>query len=283
MLKNTFCHIPGIGAASEYRLWSAGIHTWDGLLEKDTIRLSRIGIKQVTDYIKQSVIHLENHNPNYFTALLPSNQHWRLFSDFKHSIAYLDIETTGLGEPDDYITTIALYDGETLSYYVKGNNLDDFEEDIEKYKVIVTYNGKCFDVPFIKNYLNIKMDHAHIDLRYILRSLGYSGGLKGCEKQLGIDREELDDVDGYFAVLLWDDFLKNKNRKALETLLAYNIRDVVNLETLMVISYNLKLKDTPFSGTYQLPPPHPPDVPFKADMETIERIKSNNHINKFYF
>jgi hypothetical protein len=32
------------------------------------------------------------------------------------------------------------------------------------------------------------------------------------------------DVDGFFAVLLWWDFKRNKNQKALETLLAYNIR-----------------------------------------------------------
>jgi len=71
------------------------------------------------------------------------------------------------------------------------------------------------------------------------------------EKKAGIDRGELEKIDGYFAVLLWNDYRINHNRKPLEILLAYNIQDVVNLEILMVLSYNLKLKDTPFD---QRPP-----------------------------
>ena len=51
-------------------------------------------------------------------------------------------------------------------------------------KGIVSYNGKSFDVPFIENYFGIQLSHAQIDLRYVLGSLGYIGGLKGCERQL---------------------------------------------------------------------------------------------------
>jgi len=103
----------------------------------------------------------------------------------------------------------------------------------------------------MESYFGIELDQVHLDLRYNLRSLGYTGGLKGCERKAGIDRGDLEGVDGYFAVLLWDDYQRNKNEKALKSLLAYNIQDVVNLETLMVLSYNLKLKDTPFTATHQ--------------------------------
>jgi uncharacterized protein YprB with RNaseH-like and TPR domain len=224
-------------------------------------------------FIDQSMIHVQTEDPRFFEELLPADQHWRMFRDFRGTLAYLDIETTGMGHDLDYITTIALYDGSSIFTYVQGDNLDQFKRDILKYKVIVTYNGKCFDVPFIRNYFRIPMNHAHIDLRYVLKSLGYSGGLKGCEKRLGLDREELDGVDGFFAVLLWNDYLRNGNGKSLETLLAYNIEDVVNLETLMVMAYNMKLKETPFSRSHTLPLPPQPAVPFAADMETIKRIK----------
>jgi uncharacterized protein YprB with RNaseH-like and TPR domain len=116
------------------------------------------------------------------------------------------------------------------------------------------------------------MNHAHIDLRFLLKSLGYTGGLKGCEKKLGLDRDELDGVDGFCAVLLWHDYEKNKNRKALETLLAYNILDAVNLETLMVTAYNLKLQETPFYELHHLPQPRLPQNPFDADKRTVDRI-----------
>ena len=122
------------------------------------------------------------------------------------------------------------------------------------------------------------MPQVHIDLRYLLKSLGYSGGLKGCEKKAGIDRGELEGIDGYFAVHLWNDYQKNHNQKALETLLAYNIQDVVNLETLMVLSYNLKLKDTPFVQSHQLSFPSIPEVPFKADLETIEKLREERPV-----
>jgi uncharacterized protein YprB with RNaseH-like and TPR domain len=158
--------------------------------------------------------------------------------------------------------------------------LDAFIEDIHKYKIIVTYNGKCFDIPFIRRDLGFNLGHVHIDLRYVLKRLGYAGGLKGCEKQLGIYRGDLEGVDGYFAVLLWDEYVRNKNEKALETLLAYNIKDVVNLEKLLVLSYNMNLKETPFAESHRLPIPGNdfPLIPFKPDMNTIEKIKREHFL-----
>jgi len=257
-------------------LWDLGIHSWDDVRRDEIDRLpigGGRGRRLFNHYLDESIYHLERNDPGFFSDLLPSDQHWRLFDDFRDGIAYLDIETTGMGSLEDYITTIALYDGKKISWYVQGDNLDQFEEAIYTYRVIVTYNGKCFDLPFIRNCLRIRMDHVHIDLRYILARLGYRGGLKGCERQLGISREELDGVDGFFAVLLWDEYRRNRNIKALETLLAYNILDVVNLETLMVLSYNMKISNTPFAQTHCLPLPSQPEPPFTPDRATIEAIR----------
>ena len=79
----------------------------------------------------------------------------------------------------------------------KVQNLERFKDDIYKYDVICTYNGKCFDVPVTESDLGIKLKQVHIDLRYVLKSVGFSGGLKGCERKAGIDREELSGLDGY--------------------------------------------------------------------------------------
>jgi uncharacterized protein YprB with RNaseH-like and TPR domain len=195
-----------------------------------------------------------------------------LFPEFRHTLAYLDIETTGLGYGST-ITTIVLYDGQQIRHYVQGDNLHDFTHDIRQYSTIVTYNGKSFDVPFIERCLRIKMPHAHIDLMHVLRSLGYRGGLKSCERQLGLTRPELADVDGFFAVLLWQEFRRTQDHRALETLLAYNATDVVHLEVLMVQAYNLKLHATPFRDSHQLVAPAVPAIPFTADQETIRRLK----------
>jgi len=218
-------------------------------------------------------MHFNEGNLQHFSGSLPSGLHWRLFPDFRDSVAYLDIETTGLDSWENSITTIALYDGKKISTYVQGENLRNFVTDIEKFSVLVTYNGKCFDVPFIEWYLKIRLNQVHIDLRYVLRSLGYSGGLKRCEYQLGMDRGDLQGLDGYFAVLLWEEYQKTRDRKALETLLAYNIEDVVNLEQLMIMAFNLKLRDTPFASTLGIEMPARPEIPMRADVGVIQRVK----------
>ena len=278
MLRNSFLHIPGIGSKTEQNIWSGGILSWDDLLRGGSARNSPKKRDIITRCIEESIEHLSSKNPTFFGDRLPSNQFWRIFPEFREFTAYLDIETTGLDSWGNSITTIALYDGKSIFTYVNGQNLDEFREDIQRYKVLVTYNGRCFDAPFIESYFGIELDQVHIDLRYLLKSLGYTGGLKGCEKKAGIDRGELDGIDGYFAVLLWNDYQKNRNPKALETLLAYNIQDVVNLEVLMVLSYNLKLRDTPFVESHQLGLPFCPEIPFKGDKETVERIRQERFI-----
>ncbi|MFA5904695.1 MAG: ribonuclease H-like domain-containing protein [Desulfobacula sp.] len=274
MLKHSFQHIPGIGAKTERQLWESGIPDWDSFFKATpSINLPPKRYETIKAYIEASHHHLAGNNPKFFLDLLPPDRHWCVFPEFRASIAYLDIETTGLSHWDSDITTIALYDGAAIKYYIQGQNLEDFLRDIKDYSVIVTYNGKTFDIPFIEGYFKTKLNHGHIDLRYVLKSLGYGGGLKSCEKALGLDRGDLDGVDGYFAVLLWQDYQRNRNEKALETLLAYNIEDVVNLETLMVLAYNMKMEKMPFSDIRRLPVPMVPEIPFKAHPSTLDRIK----------
>jgi len=122
-------------------------------------------------------------------------------------------------------------------------------------------------------------------LQYVLYSLGFRGGLKGVERQLGTDRGDLRDVDGFFAVLLWDEYQKSGNQKALDTLLSYNVQDTVTLENLMVTTYNMKLRDTPFYDNLLIEDSITPSNPFRADLATIDRIKSSSQLwasNQWY-
>ncbi|CCK79403.1 ribonuclease H-like domain-containing protein [Desulfobacula toluolica] len=272
MLVNTFIHIPGIGPVTEKKIWQSNVLTWKDYNCFSCLNLSVSKIEDIKRFAKESTQHLENNHPGFFEAQLPSNQHFRLFPEFRHSCAYLDIETTGL-ETSSQITTIALYNGKDIKYFVQGKNLGAFLDEIKNYKILITYNGRSFDIPFIEEYFNVKLPHAQIDLRYILQHLGFKGGLKKCEKALGMDREDLDGVDGYFAILLWNEYQLNNNDKALETLLAYNIEDVINLETLMIKSYNLNIQNTPFFNTHTIEEPPKPKNPFKADLKTIQRLK----------
>ena len=90
-----------------------------------------------------------------------------------------------------------------------------------------------------------------------------------------MDRGDLRDIDGFFAVLLWDEYQKTGDPKALETLLSYNIQDTINLENLMVTAYNMKLKDTPFYETHMIADLPPSVNPYSADLATVDRIKNS--------
>lgn len=272
MLTNTFTHLPGVGLQTEQRFWAAGVRSWDDFAQPPSLRLSREKWLLYREYIAKAQEALAA-EPSYFTRLLPASQHWRIFPHYRQTVAYLDIETTGLDRDYGEITTIALYDGEQVQYYVNGQNLDDFPRDLERFKLIVTYNGKTFDQPFIERFFGITLSQAHIDLRYLLHNLGYRGGLKSCEKQFGLGRGELDGVDGYLAVLLWREYTRSGNPKALETLLAYNIQDVLSLELLMVEAYNLNLRNTPFLDSHRLAAGPTPAVPFHPDPVILNRLK----------
>lgn len=271
MLQHTFCHIPGIGMKTERQLWEAGITSWEHWQSPSPVRLSAATRLDATKVLEDSLVALNN-NPNFFIEQLSSTEPWRIFTHYRNRTAYLDIETTGLDDLAE-VTTIALYDGQEVFTYINGKNLDDFVSDIRKYQVIVSYNGKSFDIPFLERYFQIKLDQAQIDLRYVLARLGFKGGLKGCEKQLGLNRGSLDGVDGYFAVLLWHRYKRTNDNRALETLLAYNIEDTVNLERLMIEAYNRNVLNTPFAEKLVVSFPVPPPNPFVADYDCIERIK----------
>ena len=108
MLRNTFVHIPGVGAKTEAQLWEAGITSWDafGLSRKDGLSLARK--TYIRKRLDASEEYLGREDPCYFFRWLSSRFHWRLFSEFRHVTAYLDIETTGMSAAYDNITVIGV-------------------------------------------------------------------------------------------------------------------------------------------------------------------------------
>ncbi len=275
MLRHTFVHLPGVGIKTERSLWQKGIHSWDIFLDEYGRSTSSFGQRKyeaLSGHVELCRERLEALDAQYFAGIMPPRLLWRLFADFRACAAYVDIETTGLGAPDDHITTAAVYDGTQVFHYIHGENLDCLPNDLMQYKLLVTYNGTCFDLPFIRNSFGIPINQAHIDLRYLLAGLGYRGGLKGCEKSLGLDRGELDGVDGYLAVLLWSEYRKKGDKKALETLLAYNMADTVNLENLMVQAFNMEVANTPFRDL-RLPLPCSPSIDFQPDPALIAELR----------
>jgi uncharacterized protein YprB with RNaseH-like and TPR domain len=269
LLAHTFMHIQGIGRTTEQRLWEDGLLSWDRLDAAaadvpDRLRgVLRVG---VADSLRN------RRDPAYFARRLPAAMAWRIFPEFRAATAYLDIETTGLDRERDQVTTVALYDGRTVKTYVRGRNLDEFPRDLQAFQVLVTYNGKSFDQPFLERCFGVRLRQAAVDLRYILKELGFSGGLKGCERSLGMGRGELDGVDGFTAVLLWERYRRSRDDRALETLLAYNVQDTINLERLLVEAYTRNIAATPFADGLTVPDAATPANPFRACPELVAEL-----------
>ncbi len=272
MLTNTFLHISGIGHKTEEEIWQAGIHSWQDFTATASATLRHATCRLLeNNRTRQPATALAT--PAYFYELLPASQHWRLFPHFRTKTAFIDIETTGICRESSAITTIALYDGRGIYTFVQGDNLHTFPELLARYEVIVTYNGKGFDVPMLERFFKITISQAHLDLRPILAALGYKGGLKGCERQLGIDRQELQGVNGHDAVILWNEYKRSGKPELLNTLLAYNVADTINLEPLMVHAYNLHIAPTPFRLSNYIAMPKTPANPFQADRNIVSTLQ----------
>ena len=233
MLRKTFCHIDGISERTEKIILDDGIKDWDYFIENfDKINcLPKKKLGKIKNEILFSKKMLDENNLNYFKQKIPSKLHYRLFNHGK--IAYLDIETTGLSRYTDQITMIGIYDGEIAKSYIAGIDLEEGYKKLEEFDIVVTFNGKTFDMPFIEYKADKKYDLIHLDLRFLLKEFGFSGGLKNIEKELGITRDdEVVGVDGFEAVRLWRRY-KNGDENALRKLLIYNKEDIVNLKFLL--------------------------------------------------
>jgi uncharacterized protein YprB with RNaseH-like and TPR domain/predicted nuclease with RNAse H fold len=249
MLRSTFLHIPGVGPITEKTIWSRRIYSWGDFMEKRRkAGISDNVANRIEKWLKRSERALEKKDALFFSTRLPQRDLWRLYPEFKDRTAFLDIETTGLSFCYDDITLIGLYNGRDIKTFVQGQNLGDFGSEIRKYSIIVTYNGTLFDLRFIREKLGQQLiPPVHIDLRFLLRRLGYTGGLKSVERKMHICREEeVADLSGFDATVLWNRYVRGDDY-ALESLVKYNLADIVNLKTMLELAYH-QLHETLLDG-----------------------------------
>lgn len=261
MLINSFVHLPGIGPETEERFWAQGLHTWDHLEKNIESMFGAKKASKIALALEEGREAFEAREFDYFQGRFKGAEMWRLLPAVLEScpkkIAYLDIETTGLGFPPQCkSTTIAvLYGGELFTEHDKKRQLKLLKEIDEEAKCLVTFNGGTFDLPFLRREFKLEFRQAHVDLRFWLARLGYRGGLKKIQQQIdGVRRRDSMDIDGFDAVRLWR-LHERGVPNALETLLAYNAEDTVVLEQLIYCGLNLEAGRRPQLGlgTFEIP------------------------------
>jgi predicted nuclease with RNAse H fold/dephospho-CoA kinase len=149
-------------------------------------------------------------------------------------VLFLDVETTGLSWFYDEITLIGWARNGDYKAIIKGENPRPLLEELARAQTLVTFNGTLFDLRFLrKAFGQIPLPPSHIDLRYLSRRVGLTGGQKSIEQELGIDaRRGVENIDGAAAVLLWHEFLRG-SPEALSSLIDYNRRDVLAMSEIL--------------------------------------------------
>lgn len=239
LLTATFIHLDGVGEKTEKAWWRTGITSWDEWLQAyKGGKLKRVR-REWVEVIEKSKEALMERRASFFGKVLPSHEQWRCYREFQDSVVFLDIETTGMGE-DDHVTVVGLYDGRTYRFFIRGINMWDLFEELHDKAVIVTYYGSNFDLPFLRRcFPSIRIPPIHIDLCFLMRRLGYTGGLKAIESKLGMRRKpEIEGLGGWDAVKLWQRYKRFSDGDALKLLVKYNQADVVNLKPIMEFAYS---------------------------------------------
>ncbi|OPX57823.1 MAG: hypothetical protein A4E30_01623 [Methanomassiliicoccales archaeon PtaB.Bin215] len=241
MIRRTFLLLPGIGQLKERRLWETGVLSWEEFLERR--HLAGVSIHKKEDLDQELGMAKEfwdRGRTEYFTRLLPSGQHWRMYRRLKEDTAYLDIETNGLG-PGAIITMVSVHRNGDTTTLTRGMDLsaENLSHALEGSKMLVTFNGSTFDLPMIEREFPFTVPKVpHYDLRHACPKVGLRGGLKQVEVLLGYRRpQEVEYVTGEEAVYLWHLWERKGNENALKLLRRYNQEDTQNLEPLAEVVY----------------------------------------------
>ena len=235
LLRRSFLHLPGITAAKEARLWAEGVSDWVDLILHTPVQLDlyrKVG-SALQSAVEASEEALANRDIAFFARRLPKREFYRIAASFPECCAFLDIESTGLSPYYDQVTLVGWSVCSRYSVLIDPAQIGQLESDLHEHSIIVTFNGSLFDLPFLaKRFKTDWSGLCHIDLRYLSKRVGLTGGQKKIELEIGLAREgSLDGVSGAEAASLWFDY-KEGDLNALRKLVRYNHADIEGMKFL---------------------------------------------------
>ena|ERR1700681_2715993 len=245
MLRSTFQHIRGIGSKTERALWDSGIISLDDLFRMGSYRQLSIFEESETSGasdISRSLNALATGDVDFFATTLNRAEYYRIALQYPKDVMFLDIETTGLSRFYDKITLIGWSRAGGYSFWLRGQDISNLASDLQASKAIVTFNGSLFDIPFLlSEFPHLRFPKSHVDLRFLARRVGLSGGQKSIESILGFERGKgLRGIDGEAAPLLWHRFIRG-DASSGKLLVEYNISDIAGMYRIFTTCVRLLL------------------------------------------
>lgn len=182
-------------------------------------------------------------------------------------VLFFDIETTGFHRTRTRLYMIGYVFFEEGKWYVEQHFADEFEDEklllinflelLKQKKVLISFNGDTFDIPYIRAKLEryCILDDITIpslDLYKVVRSYKKRLNLPNCklktvEKLVGIHRE--DPFTGGQLIEQYHIYMENKDHRLEYNLLLHNKEDMIALLDLMMVYDIFNSIDTISSAT----------------------------------
>ena len=247
-INNNLKLLPKIGLKTEQNLKDKGYDTIESLTHHD--RYCDVASKfmdSIDDLTYFEIIDLLDSNK--YTKKCRNNIVKSISLKEPENFKFMDIETKGLSNVPIILIGVAEINGKNIiasqyflrDYSEEASIIDAYLTHLDEDSVHVTFNGKTFDVPFIKNRcrynrIEANLDLPHLDLMYFAKNL-WGEELPNCqlqtiEKELfGIER--VGDVPGQYIPGYWDTYYQKDNIGPVVPIIERNAQDIISLASFL--------------------------------------------------
>jgi uncharacterized protein YprB with RNaseH-like and TPR domain len=166
------------------------------------------------------------------------------------ALLFLDIETTGFSStPMFLVGTIFESNGSMRSLQLLARDYSEepavigrLDRLMSRFDVCVTFNGKSFDIPYIRErakYHRIELQASleQFDLLHVARRR-WKGELPNCRlvtlEWHVLGRRRVGDVPGWEVPCIYHDFVHTKDARKLRNVLRHNLIDVISMAQLFM-------------------------------------------------
>ncbi len=244
--------LPKIGLKTEQNLKDKGFMTIESLRNHDRYGdLASKFLKRMDEMSFCEIVDLLDGNK--YSKKCRDNVIKSISLTDEENFKFMDIETKGLSNVPIILIGVAEIKGDNIcssqyflrDYTEEANIIEAYLSHLDEDSVHVTFNGKTFDVPFIKNRcrynrIDADLDQAHLDLMYFAKSL-WAERLPNCqlqtiEKELfGIER--VGDVPGQYIPGYYDTYLEKDNIGPVVPIIEHNAQDIISLASFLEKMY----------------------------------------------